>query len=226
MSKLSPLLSQLSDQDFESISESLIKESALKTAELLSILKEGKISELEIQEALNLKKSAYYTLRSRLNEKINEYLLKQMNTPSIELARRVALIQDWVFTKNRNITIESLKTLELELINYDMAPELLAVYKNLKKLNILKPDYYEYSRKYNHLKSYMLDVDKVEELLTAYFTKFGFYNIQNNNTEIEEFLALSNKEIQSTALKYENSHHLKVYCIPSTNPISTFIILG
>ena len=74
--------------------------------------------------------------RSRLNQKIEEYLLQQMESPQTDRLKKVANISEILFTKKKAISIATLKKLEKELLDYDLSNELTVVYKALKKLHI------------------------------------------------------------------------------------------
>jgi hypothetical protein len=158
---------------------------------------------------LEVNANAYYTLRSRLNQKIEEHLLQQMESPRTDILRKVANLNEVLFTKKKTISITTLKKLEKELIDYDLANELTVVYKSLKKMHINTPDHFNYSQLYNRHVAYMLAVDKAEDLLAEYFKKYGSYLLSGDPTE-KLGLTLVVKETQNVAKLYE-SHRLYVY---------------
>lgn len=209
MAKLKNIIKQLSENDYESIYNSLIESSAEKSAFLLKYMREKQLSDNKIMEELDVNTNAYYTLRSRLNQKIEEYLLKQMESPRTELLKKVANITEIIFTKKQAIAIATLKKLERELLEYDLSNELTVVYKNLKKLHINSSDYFNYSQLYNRHVAYMLAVDKAEDMLADYFKKFGVYALSGD--EIDKFsLTLINNEMTNVANLYQ-SHRLRIY---------------
>ena len=209
MAKLKNIVKQLSEKDFKTIYDSLIESNAEKSAYLLKSLRERQLSDNKIMAELEVNANAYYTLRSRLNLKIEEYLMQQLESPRTDVLRKVANINEVLFTKKRTISIATLKKLEKELIDYDLANELTIIYKSLKRLNINSPDYYQYSQLYNRHVAYMLALDKAEDLLADYFKKFGSYLFTGD--EVEKLgLNLLMKEMQNVANLYE-SHRLYVY---------------
>ena len=209
MAKLKNIIKQLSEKDFTAIYNSLIESNAEKSAYLLKALRERSLSDNKIMTELDVNANAYYTLRSRLNLKIEEYLMEQLESPRTDVLRKVANINEVLFTKKKAISVATLKKLEKELLDYDLANELTVIYKSLKRLNINSPDYFQYSQLYNRHVAYMLAVDKAEELLADYFKKFGDYLL--NGGEIEKLgLTLVMKEMQNVAKLYE-SHRLYVY---------------
>ncbi|MFZ5971996.1 MAG: hypothetical protein ACOYXA_10425 [Bacteroidota bacterium] len=209
MAKLKNIIKQLSEKDFKSIHDSLIESNAEKSAYLLKALRERQLSDSKIMVELEVNANAYYTLRSRLNQKIEEHLLQQMESPRTDILRKVANLNEVLFTKKRTISITTLKKLEKELIDYDLANELTVVYKSLKKIHINTPEHFTYSQLYNRHVAYMLAVDKAEDLLADYFKKYGSYLLSGDATE-KLGLSLLLKEMQNVAKLYE-SHRLYVY---------------
>lgn len=209
MAKLKNIVKQLSADDYESIHESLLESNADKSAHLLKALREKHHSDNKIMQDLEVNTNAYYTLRSRLNQKIEEYLLQQMESPRTDLLKKVANINEVIFTKKRAISIATLKKLEKELLDYDLSNELTIVYKALKKLHINTADHFQYSQLYNQHVAYMLAVDKAEDLLADYFRKFGLYAL--GGEDVEKFsLKLINDEMDNVCKLY-TSHRLYVY---------------
>lgn len=209
MAKLKNIIKQLSENDFEAIHTSLIESNADKSAYLLKSMRERQLSDSKIMGELDVNTNAYYTLRSRLNQKIEEYLLQQMENPRTDILKKVANINEILFTKKRAIAVATLKKLEKELLDYDLSNELTIVYKSLKKLHINTQDYFSYSQLYNRHVAYMLAVDKAEDLLAEYFKKYGNYLLSGD--EIDKLnLSLLMKEMTNVSSLYQ-SHRLYVY---------------
>lgn len=209
MAKLKNIIKQLSDQDYEAIYEQLLESSADKSAYLLKSMREKQQSDNKIMEELGVNTNAYYTLRSRLNQKIEEYLLQQMENPRTDILKKVANINEIIFTKKKAIAIATLKKLEKELLDYDLSNELMIVYKSLKKLHINSADYFNYSQLYNKHVAFTLAVDKAEELLAEYFKKYGNYTLLGEDTSKLE-LSLLTKEMNNVSNLYK-SHRMYVY---------------
>jgi len=209
MAKLKNIIKQLSEKDFKAIHDSLIESNAEKSAYLLKALRDRQLSDSKIMVELEVNANAYYTLRSRLNQKIEEHLLQQMESPRTDILRKVANLNEVLFTKKRTISVATLKKLEKELIDYDLANELTIIYKSLKKIHINSPEHFHYSQLYNRHVAYMLAVDKSEDLLAEYFKKYGSYLLSGDATE-KLGLTLLLKEMQNVARLYE-SHRLYVY---------------
>lgn len=209
MAKLKNIIKQLSEKDFKIIHDSLVDSNAEKSAYLLKSLHDRQLSDSKIMVELGVNPNAYYTLRSRLNQKIEEHLLLQMESPRTDLLRKVANLNEVLFSQNRTISIATLKKLEKELTESDLANELTIVYKSLKKLHVNSHEYFHYSQLYNRHVAYMLAVDKAEDLLAEYSKKYGIYFLSADASE-KLGLTLMVKEMQNVARLYE-SHRLYVY---------------
>jgi len=209
MAKLKNIIKQLSQPDYQNIFDQLLNSNAEKSAFLLKFIRERQMSDAKVMEELDVNNNAYYTLRSRLNQKIEEYLLQQMENPRTDLLKKVANINEIIFSKKRAIAVATLKKLEKELLDYDLSNELTVVYKTLKKLHINHPDHFNYSQQYNRHVAYMLAMDKVEDLINEYFKKFGVYTMTGG--EIEKMgLGILHTEITNVANLYK-SHRLYIY---------------
>lgn len=209
MAKLKNIIKQLSVKDYEAIKTSLTESNAEKSAYLLQALREKQLSDTKIMGELGVNTNAYYTLRSRLNQKIEEHLLEIMESPRTDILKKVANINEILFTKKRVIAIATLKKLEKELLDYDLSNELTVVYKSLKKLHLSSPDYYNYSQLYNRHVAYMLAIDKAEDLLAEYFKKYGQLCLTGDETD-KLGLSLLVKEMSNVCALYD-SHRLYVY---------------
>jgi hypothetical protein len=208
MAKLKNIIRQLSEQDYKEIYNQLIDSSADKSAYLLNAMRERALSDRKIMDELDVNTNAYYTLRSRLNQKIEEHLLEQIESPRTDILKKVANINEVLFTKKKAIALATLKKLEKELLDYDLSDELTTVYKYLKKLNVHSPDYFSYSQLYNKHVAYTLAVDKAEDLLSEYFKRFGNYMLTGDESE-KLGLGVLRQEMKNVAALYE-SHRLYV----------------
>ncbi|MBS1542008.1 MAG: hypothetical protein JST14_00100, partial [Bacteroidetes bacterium] len=182
MAKLKNIIKQLSEKDYNAIYDSLVNGNAEKSAYLLKAMRERQLSEAKVMVELEINANAYYTMRSRLSQKIEEYLVQQMESPRTDLLRKVANINEVFFTKKKTIAIAMLRKLEKELIEADLVGELPTIYKLLKKLHIHSPDYFTFSQLYNRHVAYMLAVDKAEDVLADYFKKYGNYFLSGDAT--------------------------------------------
>ena len=209
MSKLKNLIQQLNQEEFFNLYNNLMDSSAEKSALLLKFLYEEKLTDTKMVELLDVTPNAYYTLRSRLNQKVEEYLVQKVVSPRADLITKVASINEVVFTKSRVLTIATLKKLEKDLLDYDLSNELTIVYKTLRFLHLGTDQQFFYSQQYNKHVAYMLSVDKAEYLLAEYFRKYGVYLFSSDPNDKME-LDLIHKEMKIVRKQYD-SHRLYVY---------------
>jgi hypothetical protein len=209
MAKLKNIVKQLSDKDYKAIYDQLMKAKSDKSAYLLKALRERRLTDGVVMKELDLNPNAYYTMRSRLNQKIEGHLIHRMESPRADIIKKVVNINEVLFTQNRTICIATLKKMEKELIDYDLANELTAIYKSLKKLHVNSPEHFQYSQAYNRHVAYMLAVDKAEDLLADYFKKYGEFLLTGDDG-LKLSLGMLMTEMQNVSKLYE-SHRLYVF---------------
>jgi tetratricopeptide (TPR) repeat protein len=209
MINLKTVIQQLSEDHYEGLVEQFQKSRAGKYQSLLTALREANTPEEEISSGLALSRTAYYTLKSRLYEKIQEYLFQNMKDPRVETLRNVANIQHLVYNTPKHVGVAMLKKLEKELIDLDMPNELILVYQAFKKLHLGSPKYYEYTQLYNRHVAYTLGLDKAEDLLAKFIRSAGEYLLSKDQGTLE-LLSLMRTQMENVFNLYE-SHHLTVY---------------
>lgn len=212
MIKLKSIIQQLKEKEANELIQQFKDSKAEKYLTLFTHYRENKMSDEEIQATLDVNTNAYYTLKSRLFDKIQEFLSNNLDSPVIDLLRKVANIPNLVYNTHRDTAIAILLKLEAELRDYDMPYELSSVYNALKKLTLHSPKYYEYTQAYNRHVAYTLALDKAEDLL-ANFNKALSEYYASKNAQTVGLLKLIKDEMGNIARLYE-SHHLQVYkCI-------------
>ena len=209
MTKFKTLINQLSTKDYDSIKAELKDSNADKSIFLLELVRKENPDDDTLIKKLGASPNAYYALRSRLNQRIEEFLIQQLESPRTNLFKKVLMINEILFTKPKDIAIATLKTLERELKDYDLPNELTTVYKSLKKLTLHTSNHFQYSQLYNRHIAYMLALDKAEDLLTKYFKKYGDFLLTGSESAQLE-LNLMKKEMTNVSALYK-SHRLFVY---------------
>ncbi len=208
--KLNKIILQLTPDNYSNFSTQLKENRADKFLILLNHFRDdSKISESELLAKLDVKQAAFYTLKSRLLDKIQEFLYKNTADTRVELLQNVANIEHLVYQTQPETAISILKKLEKELIDHDMPSELIIVYKALKKLHIHSEKYYEYLQLYNKHVAYNLAHDKAEEILSIFCKTLGEYSLSKNNDTLD-LLVLYKKELSNVCRLYQ-SHHLTIY---------------
>ncbi|HOY49381.1 MAG TPA: hypothetical protein PL185_07780 [Flavobacteriales bacterium] len=209
MIKFKSIVLQLKEEEYNDLCQQFVETKADKYLRLLKLYRENKYNDEEIQEMLSVNTSAYYTLKSRLFDKIQDFLTNNMSTPIIDLLRKVANIPTLIYDTHRDTAIAILSKLESELQNYDMPYELSSVYSALKKLHVNSPKYYEYTQLYNKHLAYTIALDKAEDLLNTFMRTTGDYYTSRTKSQVD-YLSLIKQEMAHICNLYE-SHHLQVY---------------
>lgn len=207
--KLHKIIHQLTPTDYLNLSNQLKENRADKFLLLLNSYRSEKVPDDELLVKLDLKQAAFYTLKSRLFDKIQEFLYQNTTDTRIELLQNVANIEHLVYQTQRETSIGILKKLEAELIEHDMPNELISVYKALKKLHIHSIKYYEYLQLYNKHVAFNLAQDKAEDILSMFCKTLGEYYLHKNNDKLD-VLVLYKKEMANVCRLYQ-SHHLQIY---------------
>jgi len=209
MIKFKSIVLQLKEEEYNDLCQQFVETKADKYLRLLTLYRENKYNDEEIQAMLDVNTSAYYTLKSRLFDKIQDFLTNNMSTPIIDLLRKVANIPTLIYDTHRDTAIAILSKLESELHDYDMPYELSSVYSALKKMHVHSPKYYEYTQLYNKHLAYTIALDKAEDLLNTFMRTVGEYFASRNKAQID-YLSLIKQEMVNIFKLYE-SHHLQVY---------------
>lgn len=208
--KLNKIILQLSPDNYSNFSNQLKENRADKFLILLNYFRdESPISEAELLTKLDVKQAAFYTLKSRLLDRIQEFLYKNTADTRVELLQNVANIEHLVYQTQPETAKSILKKLEKELIDHDMPSELIIVYKALKKLHIHSEKYYEYLQLYNKHVAFNLAHDKAEEILSLFCKTLGEYSLSKNSDTLD-LLVLYKKEMSNVCRLYQ-SHHLTIY---------------
>ncbi len=203
------IVQQLDRKTYSLLLIDLKETKATKFLLLLAAYRKGKEEDQKLFDTLNVLPSAFYTLKSRLLEKVKAFLFQNVNDTRIQLLKNVANVEHLVYKTPRAIAIGLLKKLEVELSNIDMPNELITVYKALKKLHVNSPKYYEYSQLYNKHVAFKLGQDKAEELLSSFCKTLSEYYLYRND-DLFDILVLYKKEMENTCELY-NSHYLRVH---------------
>jgi tetratricopeptide (TPR) repeat protein len=210
MIKLKSVLLQMKNEDYVLLLTQLKEKKAEKFSMLATLLRENELTEDQIMEKLKVNSSAYYTLKSRLYERIGDFLSSGIEGGRTDILRQVATIPELVYNSQKDTAVAVLSKLEKDLISHDMPYELSNVYNALKKLHISSPKYYEYAQLYNRHVAYTIALDKAEDTLAAFIKALGDYYV-SRNPSTHEVMKVMKDEMGSLSRLYE-SHHLRVYC--------------
>src|ERR1035438_7160966 len=128
MLNLKQIVAQLSENDFEEFSLQLQKSKADKFHTLFSLLRKNSADEDAVMQHLEINSSAFYTLKSRLHDKLQNYFAKHVPETEIDLLKNVANIPTILFNTPRATAIAKLKKMESELVQSDMPYALTSVF--------------------------------------------------------------------------------------------------
>lgn len=206
--KICKIIKQISEDDYNGLSEQFRANKSEKFLHLFSALRSGK-NEDEIFLELEISDSAFYTLKSRLTDKIQEYLYLNIKDERVDLLKNISNIDNLLFKFPKETAIGLLLKMEKDLLVNDMPSELTLVYNALKKLHINTPKYYDYTQKYNKSVAYNLGLDKAESVLLEFNKVLRSYYVNNNDQDLN-YLILYKKEITHLVTLYP-SHHLIVF---------------
>ncbi len=185
METLNKTIKKLNDHDYKQLLSAVAGRKNNKPYMVLEAARHHEYDENQMMEVLSVSPSTYYTLKSRLNEKIAEYLSKHMENPINALKEKVAMVPAMLFGNDREVSIRSLKNLEKELIAYDLSNELIVVYKALARLSMHNGDYDFYEREYNRHVAYSLSVVKAEDLFFEFTKRAGMYQLTKDQRDLD-----------------------------------------
>lgn len=208
MDVLNKTIKRLSEDQYQELLNEVSGKKKNKPYVVLETARNQEVSDNEMMDILQVNPSTYYTLKSRMNNKIASILSKNVNNPISVLMEEVARVPANLFGTNKTFSIRALKELEKQLLEYDLSSELIVVYKTLAQLHTYSPDYEYYLNQYNRHVAYSLAVSKAEVQLLTFFRKLGDYLLTRQQSDLEEVI-LQKRELQNISELYD-SHRLFV----------------
>lgn len=206
---LQKIILQLNENDYTLLTLQMEESKADKYLALLTNYRSEKITDQELITLLDVKPSAFYTLKSRLSDKVQLFLYENATETRNKLIQNVAKIDHLVFNTPRETSIQILKKIEMELIVNDMPNELIIVYKALKKLHLHSQKHFDYSQLYNKHITHYLAQDKAEDLLSSFCKLLSEYYLSRDEQELNK-LVLLRAEMEKICKRYQ-SHRLQTY---------------
>ncbi|MEI6816605.1 MAG: hypothetical protein WCL14_08335 [Bacteroidota bacterium] len=214
MENLGKIIKKLSDIEYQSFLNAVTGGKRNKPHQVLELLRENELTDAKMMEILDVNTNAYYTLKSRLIDRISAVMNQK---PVNALKEKVANVGHSIFDENKFITINYLKELSKELTEYDLSNELIVVYKALARLHINDPEHYTfYNRLYDKHVAYWLSVEKAEDLLYIFIRELGNYNLTRDNEDLDRIMKIR-RELFNIGELY-SSHRLYVL----NNIVSTY----
>jgi hypothetical protein len=205
---LKKVIAQLDGPQYEDIRQELTQSRGEKFVRLLELYRETGKEDPEIREEVGANQAAFYTLKSRLQDKVQQYLFRTASDNRAELLKNISSIPFLVYNAPRETAISMLEHLETELKRLDMPAELVSVYNALKKLHLNSADYYRFQQLYNKNVAYALSLDKADELASTFTRELSYYLLSRDEDK-KEILKLYLREMANLSKLYD-SHRLKV----------------
>ena len=184
-----------------------------KSAAFLRIIRENpETPDKQFLNEFDISPSAFYVLKSRLNQKIETFLLNRVGDPNLHVMRRVLNVNDLVFNNPREISVAALRKLEKELLKFDFPYGLMIVYKELQNLHAFDENHTYFKSRYNQQVAYAVAMDKAVDLVVQFFRSFDMYFLSRKDKDHTDMIRIMEK-IDNLNNLYE-SHRLYIFkCI-------------
>lgn len=208
MIKLKNIISQLDPGAYQAIEGLLVKNKADNMLYLLQSYKKGKQKDEEVMEHLGLNSNAFYVLKSRLHDKIENHFSNNTDANMDVVISQLQQIPDVCFNTPREIAVIYLQKLEKDLLPHDMHNELLMVYAALKKIYLYSDRYFYYSQLYNKHVALGLSLEKSEEILGNFNRLLTQYYFSRSAPMLDELMFLRKKILDQYALN--SSGHIAI----------------
>ena len=209
--ELYKIVRQLTSAEFEELHDGFTNNKADKSALFLKIIRqfpENPDKEFLIQ--VDITPAAFYVLKSRLNQKVEEFLLTRLGDPNLDVISRVLKAQELAYNNSRQITVGALNKLERELVRLDFPYGLTVVYKLMQQLHCFNDeDLSFYQKQYNKQMAYTVAMDKATDLLTRFFRLFDSYWHSRKEEDLTQ-IARVVEQIDNLCHLYD-SHRLYIY---------------
>ncbi len=207
------IITQLTDLEFEEIYNTFTANKADKSAAFLRIIRENpETPDKQFLEEFDISPSAFYVLKSRLNQKIETFLLNRVGDPNLHVMRRVLAVNELVFNNPREISVAALRKLEKELLRFDFPYGLMIVYKELQNLHAYDDNSQFYRSRYNQQVANAVTMDKAVDTVIHFFRTWDMFYLNRKERDHAELIRTIEK-IQNLNNLYE-SHRMYIYkCI-------------
>lgn len=188
------IVNQLTDEEYDELYQSLVSTQALKTITFLECIKEDAITPDKLFLArVDINPAAFYVLKSRLADRIEDFLLHRLGGPNLALTHRITTVSDLVFDSTREISEAALEKLEKELLKEDFPYGLMLVYKQLQNIHNFSDQHAYYKRRYQQQVAYAVSMDKAEDLVRGFFKAFDEYELNRREKDMTSMVRIMEK---------------------------------
>lgn len=209
--ELYKIVNQLTETEFNELYVGFTDNKADKSASFLKFIRKNPENpEKEFLAEYDISPSAFYVLKSRLNQKVEEFLMHRLGDKNLDIIGRVYKANEKVFDNSRQISIGALNRLERELLRLDFPHGLMIIYKLLQNLNNFDAETYNYyNSQYKKQVAYTLAVDNANDLLMLFFRHFDNFLLSRKEEDFQAILRVIEK-LENINNLYD-SHRLYIY---------------
>ncbi|MDX2283309.1 MAG: hypothetical protein NW241_04070 [Bacteroidia bacterium] len=205
------IVSQLTKEEFSELHKQFLDNKADKSASFLETIRKNPESpEKEFLEKHDVTASAFYVLKSRLNQRIETYILRKVGDPELDVIRRVLAVNDLIFSNTRDISVAALSRLEKELIRLDFPYGLMIVYRELQNLNAFDENHQYYKSRYNQQVAYAIAMDKGVDIVVQFFRAYDNFYLSRKERDYQEMIRQMEKIDNLTNINHD-SHRLYIF---------------
>lgn len=191
MDPLYKIIKQLSEEEFEDIYQNLTSNKAEKSALFLKTIRESDNPVEDFLEKQDISASAFYVLKSRLNQKVESFLLNRLGDPKMEAIHKVFKVYDLMFNSPREISVTTLKRLEKTMMELDNPLVLMVVYRALKMLHNNDDEQRNfYDKEFNQAVAFYLANEKAINAVMGFFRAFGKYYLGRRKSDFNEMIKI------------------------------------
>lgn len=191
MDPLYKIIKQLSEEEFEDIYQNLTSNKAEKSALFLKTIRESDNPVEDFLEKQDISASAFYVLKSRLNQKVESFLLNRLGDPKMEAIHKVFKVYDLMFNSPREISVTTLKRLEKTMMELDNPLVLMVVYRALKMLHNNDDEQRNiYDKQFNQAVAFYLANEKAINAVMGFFRAYGKYYLGRRKGDFNEMIKI------------------------------------
>jgi len=186
MDNLRKITCKLSTKDFTQIKSVLVKNDSKKFLHVLISYRENTDTDEQIMRDIYCNRESFYVLKSRLLNKVQELLFKNIEVPESLDLQDSNFIMQYVYEYPRETGVAILHQLEKKCVQNDIPQELISIYSALKKIYFHSNKYYHYSKLYNQQVAYAIALEKSEDLLLNFNKILANYFLSRNDEDKEK----------------------------------------
>src|SRR6185436_8126895 len=98
---LKQVICQLSDDQFKEIQNEFVDNRGEKFSQLLNLYREGDEEDNALKTKIGINNASFYTLKSRLSDKIQQYLFRTASNHRAELLKNISSIPQLTYNTPR-----------------------------------------------------------------------------------------------------------------------------